>query len=120
MMICHDWGILGQDRIPRWPNENDARRIDVHIFTWKGTVVTCAKHYSVHVQEQLNQWWCEAKNCWVELSCDSGNRDHSLRAECLHRTDAVKLARSFIQLIRARNPDQPYLVNWSNETDEGY
>lgn len=109
MMYAHNWEILGGDRIPRWPSEDDPRTIHVSVTSWVGLSVG-AKHYSVRVEEEHNQWWSEDENTWTELSCDSGKRGYSFTGELMTKKDAEEFANHCIELIKRLNPNQSYDV----------
>jgi hypothetical protein len=99
-IYAHDWSILGEDRIPRWPSKiGEKRPITVRISTWIGTSAIGARHYNVSVEEEVNQWWCEKENAWVELSCDPSKSGVSMSASVLSRSDAEKLAKFFVDLV---------------------
>lgn len=99
-MTAVDWHILkDEQRIRRWPSAiGEKREIRVTITTWKGVSIG-AKHWTVHVEEQDNAWWCEDENAWVTIQCDSERRGYSLRAEVLSKQEAVKLATDFVTMI---------------------
>lgn len=115
----HDWKSLGNgERIRRWPSEDDPRKIRIHIHTFVGTCAIGAKHISVTIEEEKNQWWCEEDNCWVELSCDSGSRDHDFRGEVLQHKDAQDFAAFCVAMIKASNPKQIYRVTTDDDLSE--
>jgi len=117
-ILAHDWDILGEERIPRWPSKTgEKRKIKINISTWVGTLATEAKHYDVTVTEEANQWWCEEKGAWVELTCDDHQVDYSLSATVLSHAEAMKVAQLFVALITT-NREEEYLVCWPNQERE--
>ncbi|MFA5166833.1 MAG: hypothetical protein WC449_06110 [Candidatus Paceibacterota bacterium] len=103
MIYAHDWNILNGERIPRWPSKiGDLRSLVVTITSWIGVSIG-AKHVSVRVEEEKNQWWSEEQNDWVILSCDHGNRGYELRAEVYSNEEAKKVAKYFIKIINKNN-----------------
>lgn len=116
MIYAHDWEILGDDRIRRWPNPDEPRRLNVTINSWRGISIG-AKHFYANVKEEDNQWWSEPENDWVELSCDSEKGGYSLRADCMTREEAEEVAKFFVDMIKRNNPDQPYRVTKDFDED---
>jgi len=101
-IYAHDWKILGEDRIQRWPSKiGEKRPIKVEISSWIGISVG-AKHIKVNVEEEENQWWCEDENAWVTLSCDAERGGYSLKAEVYTEEEAIKTAKYFILLIAGK------------------
>lgn len=114
-IYAHDWEILGEDRIPRWPSKiGEKRGIKVEINSWVGISVG-AKHYNVTVEEQDNMWWSEKENSWVELSCDSERGGYSLRASLLTKEEAIKVAKFFVKLIAGKELKN-HIVSWDSDT----
>ena len=109
ILYAHDWGVLGEDRIRRWPSEDDDRGLTVEVTSWIGVSVG-AKHFYAKVKEENNQWWSEEKNCWVELSCDSEKGGYSLKADCMTHKEAEEVAEFFVKMIKKNNPKQPYYI----------
>ena len=112
-IYAHDWKILGDDRIPRWPSkigEKRPIRVEINSYTTIGAIG--AKHWYVNVEEHKNQWWSEERNAWVELSCDSGNKGYHLRASVLTIDEAIEVAKMFVVLIAGQRRRKHY-VEWS-------
>lgn len=111
-MYAHEWEILKGERIPRWPSKiGELRPINVDITSWLG-ISPGASHYYVEVREKFNMWWCEDENCWVELSCDSGNKGYSMKADVFTLSEAVNMAINFIKLIHGKDYKKQHVV-WS-------
>lgn len=118
-LYAHDWSVLGDDRIRRWPSPDEPRGLRVEITTWIGTSLG-AKHFYAKVKEEDNQWWSEEENTWVELSCDSEKGGYDLRADCMTRQEAEEVAKFFVHMIQRNNPDQKYDItkDFGEDTDE--
>ena len=111
-ILRHDWGVLGSDRISRFPSKvGDKRRISVSIYNWAGFSLG-AKHFSVRIKEQNNQWWCESENAWVEISCDTTNRGYSMNADVLSKKEVIKITMDFISMIAGKKRIN-HVVEWS-------
>lgn len=112
-IFAHDWAILGDDRIRRWPStdKTDLRTIRVTINTWIGTSIG-AKHWKVRVEEKENQWWSEDRNAWVSLSCDTSSNGCSMEGEVLKEEHAIRLAKIYVGMICGPKR-KGYLVVWS-------
>jgi hypothetical protein len=114
-IYAHDWEILGDERIPRWPSKtNEKRKLKVSINSWVGISIG-AKHYNVKVEEQNNMWWCEDKNSWVELSCDSEKGGYELEAKLLTEAEAIKVAKFFIKLVAGKDCKNHEVV-WDDDS----
>lgn len=117
-ILAHNWDILNGERIRRWPSKSDSRVIRINITTWKN-IDLGAKHYDVDIEEEPNQWWCEEKNAWVELSCDSYKQGYSFKAKVMSKEQADNFVEFCIKFIQDNNPDQKYkkMVGYDDEED---
>lgn len=98
-IIAHDWKILGDDRIRRWPSKiGEKRGLKIDIRSWVGLSIG-AKHVDVKISEQKNMWWSEEQNAWVELTCDSENTGYEIDAKVLNEDEAIKITKFFVNLI---------------------
>lgn len=112
-----DWDILGDDRIRRWPNEDDPRRIKVDIHSWVGASPD-AKHVDVRVSEEENTWWSESEQSWCTIYSDSSARGYELEAKVMTRKEAEEFAHYAVEFIKKANPKQPYDVGRIEEEDD--
>ncbi len=101
-LYAHDWKLLGDDRIPRWPSKiGEKRKIRVDISSWVGTSVG-AKHVYAKIEEEPNQWWSESENTWVELSCDAGRTGYTMRGDVMTEKEAVAFSLFCIEMIAGK------------------
>lgn len=102
MMTTSDWGVLGNDRIPRWPSKiGEKRKIRVDISSWIGTSPG-AKHTYASVVEENNQWWSESENTWVEIYSDSSKSGYSAKGDLMTEVEAVAFALFCVELIAGK------------------
>lgn len=93
------WKLLeGEERIPRYPSKiGEKRPVRVTITTWIGTSALGASHYSVHVRDDENSWWCESENAWIR-GYGTGLHDHlSLSATTYSDSAAIELAKVYVE-----------------------
>lgn len=101
-IFAHDWNILGDDRIRRWPSKiGEKRGLTIDIRTWAGLSIG-AKHIDIQISEQKNMWWCEDKNAWVELTCDAENTGYEFDAKVLSVDEAIRMAVFIVELIAGK------------------
>lgn len=106
-----DWGILGDDRIRRWPGTwGGKRRINVEWSSWVG-VSPGARHIDVNVTEEDNQWWSENENAWVSIYSDSTATGYDLRAKVYTESEAEEVADFFVEFIKRNNKDTEYKIS---------
>lgn len=106
-----DWGILGDDRIRRWPGTWGGKRsIRVDWHSWVG-VSPGARHIDVDVKEEDNQWWCEVENAWVTIYRDSAATGYDLRAKVYTESEAKEVSEFFVELIKRNSKDTEYRVD---------
>ena len=125
VIYAHDWGILGEDRIKRWQEGpyqcrekrgkgrsvwQEKRPVKVQITTYIGTIAINASHYYVKVEEAKNQWWCEERNAWVELSCDT-SYGYNLSANVYTQQEAIQVALRFLETVCGPKRDH-HTVTW--------
>ena len=130
-IYAHTWEDLGEQRIRRWINDlekseqvnlqiNDPRPVRVEILSWKDQCVG-AKHYTLNIKEEDNQWWSEKENAWMDITIDSRKRGFSLSADCYSREEAIELAKFTVDLIFGKeNTDKRKMwkINWGKVKHE--
>ena len=103
MIYAHQWSDLGEDKIPRWPSKIDEPRpIEIEISSWVGISIG-AKHVMLRIAEQENAWWCEDRNDWMILSCDSHKRGFSMSADVYSEQQAIEMAIYFLRDVMKVN-----------------
>lgn len=99
-IYAHDWEILGDDRIRRWPSKiGEKRGLTIRISSWVGTAAIGAKHYNLRIEEAENMWWSEKENDWVRLSCDTHSGGYTMDAAMLKPVECIKLARAWLDIV---------------------
>lgn len=96
--LVHDWEILKGERIRRWPSLEDPRTVTISISSWAG-FAPGASHFHLTIEVRPQQYWCEDKNCWVEVSSQSAP-PYTLRASVPREGDAQRLAAEFIKIVK--------------------
>jgi hypothetical protein len=117
-IYAHDWNILGDDRIQRWPSKiGEKRKLRIDIRSWVGLSIG-AKHIDVQISEQKNMWWSEQENAWVELSCDCSNIGYELNAKVLNEDDGIKIAKAFVSIVAGEDSKNHDVIMGSIINDE--
>ena len=109
-IYTHDWEDLGDDRIHRWTNSltateqvkeqvDDPRRVLVRISTYIGTLALEAKHYTLTIEEQGNEWWSESKNDWIVISDDLDSSGLSARVACYTEEEAKQIGKYILSIL---------------------